>query len=352
MSQFDNTNNIDTGLYDRQIRTYGAEAVKKMTTSSVLIVGLSKGLATEVGKNLALGGIRNIYLLDGEIINHSDLETGFYYSNETIGKSCSKVLTNKLQELNPYVTVKSVETYQLEQNVTIVINQSIQTVQAISDYCRNVGSKLVVLYSKGVSGAIFVDAGNSHVVSDTTGETIEHVQIGEINSAGLVRCATHNSHDFQSGDYIQFENLEGENVIQLQKEWQIKVINKTTFQLESWDTSISQTLPCGSSVTNPNLNSKHTPFSFLNGTAVHVKKPVTISHKTWSEQMAEPSIAFNFDMDLAEKLVKTYLQMYSNNLINSMPSIWSETNKHWMETNKIGWVEQARTFWAQLLHQK
>ena len=53
-------NTIDNNLYDRQIRTYGEEAVKKMTSSSVLIMGLDKGLATEVGKNLALGGIRNI----------------------------------------------------------------------------------------------------------------------------------------------------------------------------------------------------------------------------------------------------------------------------------------------------
>jgi ubiquitin-activating enzyme E1 len=321
-----NPNPIDISLYDRQVRTYGEEAVKKMTTSSVLIVGLANGLATEVGKNLALGGIRNIYLFDTETITQSDLDTGFYYSTDSVGQSRSKVLVSKLQELNPYVTVESVESFDRKQNVTIVINQSVETVDNISKYCRNTKSQLVVLYSKGVSGTVFVDAGNSHVVSDATGETIEPVQIGEINLEGKVRCATHNSHDFQSGDYIRFENLEGVNVNQFQKEWQIKVINKTTFQLESWDSHCV------------------TPFSFLNGTAVHVKKPVTICHKTWSEQMSEPTIAFNFDMEKAKQLVDTYLQMYSDNLVNSIPFIWSEDNKYWMESNNIKWVEQARTF--------
>ena len=92
------SNTIDNNLYDRQIRTYGEEAVKKMTSSSVLIMGLDKGLATEVGKNLALGGIRNIYLYDTENVSQSDLETGFYYSVDSINQPRSQVLANKLQE--------------------------------------------------------------------------------------------------------------------------------------------------------------------------------------------------------------------------------------------------------------
>jgi ubiquitin-activating enzyme E1 len=324
------SNTIDNNLYDRQIRTYGEEAVKKMTSSSVLIMGLDKGLATEVGKNLALGGIRNIYLYDKDNVSQSDLETGFYYSVDSINQPRSQVLANKLQELNPYVTVESTSSFDKQQNVTVVINQSVETVQTVSDYCRNNNSKLVVLYSKGVSGVVFVDAGNSHLVTDTTGETIESVQIGEITSDGKVKCATNNVHDFQSGDYIRFENMEGSNIKQFEKEWKINVINKTTFQLDSWE-------------------SDKQPFTFLNGTAVHVKKPVTINHQTWSEQTTKPTIAFNFDMDKANSLVKTYLQMYSSNLVNSMPFIWSEENKHWMETHNIEWVDQARTFSYELI---
>ena len=51
-----NLKNIDIELYDRQIRTFGLEAITKISTSSVMIIGLQGGLGTEVGKNLALGG--------------------------------------------------------------------------------------------------------------------------------------------------------------------------------------------------------------------------------------------------------------------------------------------------------
>jgi hypothetical protein len=43
------------------------------------------------------------------------------------------------------------------------------------------------------------------------------VKIGEITLDEKVRCATNNSHYFQSGDYIRFENMEDTNVKQLIK---------------------------------------------------------------------------------------------------------------------------------------
>jgi ubiquitin-activating enzyme E1 len=91
-----NKSNIDNNLYDRQIRTYGEEAVKKMSASSILIMGLGGGLGTEIGKNLALGGIKNIHLFDSSLVESSDMNTGFYYSEESVGMPRSQVLQSKL----------------------------------------------------------------------------------------------------------------------------------------------------------------------------------------------------------------------------------------------------------------
>jgi ubiquitin-activating enzyme E1 len=322
------TTNIDNNLYDRQIRTYGVEAVKKMTQSSVLIYGLAKGLGTEVAKNLALGGIRNIYLYDNNLVSEQDLETGFYYSVDSIGQIRSNVLVPKIQELNPYIVVQSVEDYKQNQNVTIVINQSTDIVNQMNEYSRETNTKLVVLYSGGVSGVVFVDAGKSHIINDVSGENIDNVQIGEITSSGLVKCAPNSSHDFQSGDFVQITNLEGDNLEQINKEWKINVINKFSFQLEDFIVE---------------------PFTFINGTAIHIKKPINISHQTWQEQLIKPNIVFNFDMDNSEKLVQTYIQMYSNNLINSMPFIWDEENRIFMNEHKIVLSEYARTFNHELI---
>ena len=44
-------NTIDESLYSRQLYVLGEEAMKKMTSSSALIVGM-KGLGVEIGESL------------------------------------------------------------------------------------------------------------------------------------------------------------------------------------------------------------------------------------------------------------------------------------------------------------
>jgi len=311
---------FDFNLYDRQVRTYGIDAVQKMSLSSVLVIGLDGGLGIEVCKNLALGGIKNIYLFDDGLVCDTDLSTGYYYSKEDIGKSRAKILQPKLQELNPYVSILITNEYDKNQNVSILINQQTNFINKFSD---RINSKLVVLYSKGISGVIFVDAGLSHVVNDKTGENIEPVQIAEISRDGHVKCAPYSTHDYQSGDYIELVNLEGLNVKQLQKEWKIKVINKTKFLLEDFNVD---------------------EFTFLNGTSIYIKKPVIISHKKWSNDLVIENISFTFDYDYTKNLIDTYLKMFSNNLIDKIDDIWSDETNKLFSNNSISLIDQARLF--------
>jgi len=328
-----NSDKIDNNLYDRQIRTYGEEAFNKITFSSVLIMGLAGGLGTEISKNLTLCGIKNIYLFDNDIVNIDDMLTGYYYSLDSIGSPRSTTLLPKLQELNPYVTIHTTDTIDKKQNVTILVNQPTNIVKTISYHCRKDNSKLIVLYSKGISGVIFVDAGIKHIITDTTGEIIEPVQIGEITQTGIIKCAQHSSHDFQSGDYIKLINLQGDNIDQLKKEWQIKVINKTTFELLNF------------------IDIK--PFIFINGTANHVKKTIEINHQSWNDQLLNPTIGYSFDMDTSAKLIETYIKMYDTNcdetILAQMPYIWSSKNKEYLNDKIIPLPYHARTFHYEIM---
>lgn len=287
---------LDINLYDRQIRTYGLAAVHKITTSSVLIYGLSKGLGTEVAKNLALGGINNIYLYDPSPVLEDDLETGFYYTHEYIGVPRAQALICKIKNLNPYINVHTTNNYKSEQNVTIIINQSMDIINEVSDYCRNINSKLIVLFSKGISGVIFVDAGNKHIINDSTGEILEPVQIGKITTEGIIYCAQNSSHNFQSGDYIKFDNLEGDNLKQFDREWKITVINQFSFRIDITDIK---------------------PFNFINGTAIEIKQSIELSHQSWTEQIINPKFGtYSLDKENDKKLVETYLNLSRNNLDN------------------------------------
>jgi len=310
------SNNININYYEHQIRTYGIEAINKICSSSVLIYGLEKGIATEICKNLTLNGIKNLYLCDNKTINESDIETGYYYSHKDIGELRTTVLINKLQKLNSNTNILSVDNYKQNQLVTIVINQPIELVKEISDYCRSENIKLIVVWSNGVSGVIFVDAGDNHLIIDKTGENIEYVQIGYISETGIVQCATNSYNNFQTNDTIIFSNLDGTNLKQFEKEWTITVINKTSFQLNNFELDSS--------------------FIFINGTANNIKKSIEINH-------------IPIDFNVSNELIKTYIQMYSNNLINRMPQLWTTENDNFMLEHNIYLPEHARLFHYELI---
>ena len=282
------TNVIDTKLYDRQIRTYGIEAMEKINSSSVLIIGLAKGLGTEIAKNLALGGIKNILLCDNQLVHITDLQTGYYYKHSDIGKRRSGVLAPMIQELNPYIIVTPVDCYKQGQNVTIVINMVQDNVKEINEYTRSNDTKMVALWSYGLAGVFFTDANTNHTITDMTGENIESVQIGSVSMDGLVTCAPNSSHNFQSGDTISFSNMEGTDLDIFTKEYTIKANNTTSFTLNEF------------------VNSS---FVFINGTANHIKKPITICHETFEKQLANPSIVLSgaFDMEHSMDLINMFI---------------------------------------------
>lgn len=314
---------IDTSLYDRQIRTYGVDALNKITNSSVTIVGLENGLSTEIVKNLALGGVKTIGLYDNNLITYSDIETGFYYSERDIGKVRSEVLIPKVQELNPYVILKQIKTEDdfIVNSTLIIVNKSTSEVTRLEN---KFGYKMVAVFSKGIAGMVFVNAGEKHVVLDVMGENIEPVQIGSIDSKGKIQCAPNTSHDFQSGDYIRFSNLEGDNVDKLSdKEFKIQVISPTCFKLE--------------------LNEDLDNVKLNNGTAILIRKPIEVNHQPFSEQIKNPS--FNFSFDDSQKIYNSLTKYIDNEENLKTENPWSDDYNEKLSRNFCAQdIDLVRTF--------
>jgi len=95
---------IDEGLYSRQLYVLGHEAMKRMSSSNVLLVGL-KGLGVEIAKNLILAGVRSVTLHDDNPATLFDLSAQFYLSEKDIGHPRAQACLLKLSELNSYVDV-------------------------------------------------------------------------------------------------------------------------------------------------------------------------------------------------------------------------------------------------------
>lgn len=73
-------------LYDRQIRLWGVQSQQKISSTKILMIGLT-GLASEITKNLVLAGINSLTILDWHKVQEKDLTPHVFLTQEAIGKN-------------------------------------------------------------------------------------------------------------------------------------------------------------------------------------------------------------------------------------------------------------------------
>ena len=219
-------------------------------------------------------GLKTLYLYDENKVTEADLNTGYYFSEDSLNKTLSIVLADKIKELNPYVktvVVKSIEEIK-NINVLVVINKDYATNLKYSAFAHTNNIKFICLNSHKFIGHIFVDAGEEHVINEVSSENYEPVQILSIDKDGVL---TTNGHDFQHNDTVEIYNVQGTNTDFLLKEWKIQVINKYKIK----------------------LNIPENDFTFLNGTVKYVPVPITIMHKTLDTFENNVLTKFNYTND-------------------------------------------------------
>lgn len=124
---------IDEDLHSRQLAVYGRESMARMAQAKVLISGM-RGLGAEIAKNVILAGVKAVTLHDADAVEVADLSGGrcsvvpaslrrapltvpsldspppapaahFYLHEDDVGKNRAEACRDRMQELNPSVTV-------------------------------------------------------------------------------------------------------------------------------------------------------------------------------------------------------------------------------------------------------
>ncbi|KAI9675170.1 MAG: hypothetical protein M1829_003530 [Trizodia sp. TS-e1964] len=207
---------IDESLYSRQLYVLGHEAMKRMSSSNILIAGL-KGLGVEIAKNIALAGVKSLTLFDPSPASLSDLSSQFFLHPSDIGKGRAAVSAPHVAELNAYTPVgihpsdslttdlSSLDRYQVVVLTTIPLKDQL----LIAEYCHQKGIFLVVVESFGLFGSIFTDFGKDFCVVDSTGENVIGGIVANIDADGLVYALDETRHGLEDGDYVTFSELRG-----------------------------------------------------------------------------------------------------------------------------------------------
>ena len=207
---------IDEGLYSRQLYVLGHEAMKKMGSSHILVVGM-RGLGVEVAKNIALAGVKSLTLFDPKPVIISDLSSQFFLHPADVGKPRAELTAPRVSELNPYTPVKvhegnslTSDLSQLKQYQCIVLTDTPLNEQlVIADYCHNNNIYLIITDTFGLFGTIFTDFGKNFTCGDPTGENPLSGIVADVDSDGLVSALDETRHGLDDGDFVTFSEVEG-----------------------------------------------------------------------------------------------------------------------------------------------
>lgn len=251
---------IDEGLYSRQLYVLGHDAMRRMATSDVLISGLG-GLGVEVAKNVILGGVKSVTLHDETVCTEIDLSSQFYLSEADIGKNRAEASFQQLSELNTYVPVKTytgplTDEFIKKFRVVVLTNSSLDEQLRISEVTHANDIALIVADTRGVFAQVFCDFGSDFTVVDVNGESPVSAMIASVSkdSEGVVTCLDDTRHGLEDGDYVTFSEVQGMVELNNCEPKKIKVLGTYTFGIG--DTSSYSNYSHGGIVTQVKMPKK------------------------------------------------------------------------------------------------
>lgn len=244
-AKMSDADDIDEGLYSRQLYVLGHDAMRAMAKSSVLLVGCD-GLGVEIAKNTILAGVKAVAVYDPAPATFTDLSANFYLSEAHVAAKTprAEACIADLVSLNPYVSVglydgvidfSAVSSAAFAQfAVVVMVNQPFAAQCAVDAACYEAGIKFISASTRGVFGSIFCDFGPKFTVSDATGEAPRTVMVSAITKENppVVTCLDEQRHDLESGDFVSFTEVQGMVELNDGKPRKIRVLGPYTFALD------------------------------------------------------------------------------------------------------------------------
>jgi len=156
--------------YDRQLMVLGLEGQKRLKRLSVLVVGAG-GLGSFEALYLAALGVGRIVIVDGDIVEESNLNRQVLHWEEDLGRPKAVSAAEKIQRFNPFIEVVPVTEPVTRDNV----DELVRSVDAVMDALDNWETRFIVDEAAYRHGKIFIHAGvyglEGQVIPIVPGET-------------------------------------------------------------------------------------------------------------------------------------------------------------------------------------
>ena len=245
---------FDIDLYSRQISTIDTETMIKLTKIKVLIIGL-RGLGVEILKNIILEGPNRVDIYDPNLIDINDLNSNFFVTEEDISKKRDETIINKIKDLNPNVKSKVIKNNNNfednnYENELLFILSNIQyydiiiitefllkdAIIKIDDKCRKLRKNFIYTCALGLSGFLFNDFGNNHIICSPYDKDDNYYPIKNIKKGDKTIIQIEDSLEgfpnFGDEGYIKLKDVKG--ILELNNDniYKAKFISLSEYEID------------------------------------------------------------------------------------------------------------------------
>lgn len=128
-------------MFERLITLIGEDNVNKLKKANVLIVGLG-GVGGYALETLVRSGIYNLTIVDGDIVELSNLNRQIISKRDVIGKPKALVAQARTLEINPDVNLRVINQFISDDNFSLL---NIDSFDYVIDACDDLNLKMLLI---------------------------------------------------------------------------------------------------------------------------------------------------------------------------------------------------------------
>lgn len=128
-------------MFERLITLIGEDNVNKLKKANVLIVGLG-GVGGYALETLVRSGIYNLTIVDGDVVELSNLNRQIISKRDVIGRPKALVAQARTLEINPDVNLKVINQFIREDNFSLL---NIDSFDYVIDACDDLNLKMLLI---------------------------------------------------------------------------------------------------------------------------------------------------------------------------------------------------------------
>lgn len=133
--------------YSRTELLIGAAAMERLNAATVMVFGVG-GVGSHCIEALARSGIGTLILIDNDTVSLTNINRQSIAYHSTVGQMKTKVMAERILDIDPAITVRTYETFVLPENLACLLDQennSERKIDYIIDAIDTVSAKIALV---------------------------------------------------------------------------------------------------------------------------------------------------------------------------------------------------------------